>query len=32
VVEKFGGKYIPRNEFLNRLKKVDWSIERNEIF
>ncbi len=32
VVELFGGKYIPREEFLNLLEDVDWSMKRDEIF
>ena len=32
VVEQFGGKYIPRQDFLKRVEKVDWTRERDEIF
>ena len=32
VVEQFGGRYIPREEFLKRIEKVDWTIERDKIF
>jgi leucyl/phenylalanyl-tRNA---protein transferase len=32
VVEQFGGKYIPRPEFLKRLQQVDWSGKRSLIF
>jgi leucyl/phenylalanyl-tRNA---protein transferase len=32
VVEQFGGKYISRSEFLQRLEKVDWTKDRSEIF
>lgn len=32
VVENFGGKYLPRVEFLQMLKKLDWAKDRSEIF
>lgn len=32
VVKQFGGRYIPRPVFLNRLKKVDWTKKRSDIF
>lgn len=32
VVEQFGGKYIPRKEFLGRIEKLDWSKARSQIF
>lgn len=32
VVEQFGGKYIPRNEFLKRLDQVNWLIPRSKVF
>ena len=32
VVEQFGGKYIPRTEFLERLKEVNWDVCRDYIF
>lgn len=31
VVEQFGGKYIPREEFLNRIRGLDWNVARKEI-
>lgn len=32
VVELFGGKYIPREDFISRLEGVDWNLKRNQIF
>jgi leucyl/phenylalanyl-tRNA--protein transferase len=32
VVEQFGGRYIPRPDFLKRVEEVDWTRERDEIF
>lgn len=32
VVEGFGGKYISRPEFLQRISKKDWTKKRSEIF
>ncbi len=32
VVESFGGKYIPREEFLAMIEEVDWEIPRTQIF
>lgn len=32
VVELFGGRYIPREDFLDRLKGVDWKAKRENIF
>ncbi len=32
IVRQFGGKYIPRPDFLNRLREVDWTKERSEMF
>lgn len=32
VVETFGGKYIPRVEFLEMIKKLDWDKPKSEIF
>jgi leucyl/phenylalanyl-tRNA---protein transferase len=32
VVENFGGKYIPRPEFLQKLPKLNWTRKREEIF
>jgi uncharacterized protein (DUF1330 family) len=32
VVELFGGKYIPRENFISRLEGVNWSLKRDEIF
>lgn len=32
VVEAFGGKYIEREDFLERLEELDWSKQRQEIF
>jgi leucyl/phenylalanyl-tRNA--protein transferase len=32
VVEQFGGKYIPRTEFLGRVKDVNWDLTREDIF
>lgn len=32
VVEQFGGKYIPRKQFIKSLKDVNWSRSREEIF
>lgn len=32
VVESFGGKYVPRNEFLGMLSKVDWDVDGRKIF
>ena len=32
VVEAFGGKYIPREEFMESLTMIDWSRTREEIF
>jgi Leu/Phe-tRNA-protein transferase len=32
VVEQFGGKYIEREEFLNRIHKLDWDAPKSEIF
>lgn len=32
VVEGFGGKYISREEFLERIKDKDWSLKRDQIF
>jgi leucyl/phenylalanyl-tRNA---protein transferase len=32
VVQQFGGKYIPRNYFLDKLSKVNWSISRGQLF
>lgn len=32
VVEQFGGKFIPRADFLKKLKGVDWEIKRETIF
>lgn len=32
VVEQFGGKYITRQEFLNRLKQIDFSLQKDLIF
>jgi leucyl/phenylalanyl-tRNA--protein transferase len=32
VVETFGGKYIPRAEFLELIKKLDWDRPKNQIF
>ncbi len=31
VVEQFGGKYIPRPEFITRLKSVDWTRKRDDV-
>jgi leucyl/phenylalanyl-tRNA--protein transferase len=32
VVRQFGGEYIPRPVFLDRLKQVDWTKKKSEIF
>lgn len=32
VVELFGGKYIPRDNFIQRLKKLNWYRDRSETF
>ncbi len=32
VVEQFGGKYIPREEFLSRVNNVDWSVKKEKVF
>jgi leucyl/phenylalanyl-tRNA---protein transferase len=32
IVRQFGGGYIPRTQFVQRLKQVDWTRERSEIF
>lgn len=32
VVRQFGGKYIPRSEFMKRIKKLDWERESDTIF
>ncbi len=32
VVEAFGGKYIPRAEFLEIIRKLDWEKSKTEIF
>ncbi len=32
VVEAFGGEYIPRAEFLDLIKKLDWDKKKSEIF
>lgn len=32
VVRQFGGRYIPRDEFIERLSHVDWSKPREQIF
>jgi leucyl/phenylalanyl-tRNA--protein transferase len=32
VVEQFGGKYIPRKQFIESLKDVNWNRSREEIF
>ncbi len=32
VVDQFGGKYISRKEFTNRLKEINWSFSRNRYF
>jgi len=32
VVEQFGGKYIPRKEFISRISTLDWNKGRQEIF
>lgn len=32
VVKQFGGKYIPREDFMDRLDKVDWTRKKAEIF
>lgn len=32
VVKQFGGKYIAREEFMNKLTFVDWTISRSQIF
>lgn len=32
VVEQLGGIYVPREEFLQLLKNVDWDVKRNQIF
>lgn len=32
VVELFGGKYIPREDFINRIKNLNWFQDRLEIF
>jgi len=32
VVDQFGGKYISRREFTNRLKEINWSFSRNRYF
>lgn len=32
VVEAFGGKYVPRPEFLQMLSKKDWTRKRSDIF
>jgi leucyl/phenylalanyl-tRNA--protein transferase len=32
VVEQFGGKYIPREEFLKKLTSVDWKMKKETIF
>lgn len=32
VVESFGGKYIPREEFLSQLRSIDWDRPRKEVF
>ncbi len=31
VVEQFGGRYIPRDEFLELVKKVDWKLPRSDV-
>ncbi|HXH76321.1 MAG TPA: leucyl/phenylalanyl-tRNA--protein transferase [Bacteriovoracaceae bacterium] len=31
VVEQFGGRYIPRQEFLSRITKLDWDKKRDQI-
>ncbi len=32
VVEQFGGKYIPRPDFIHRLKNVDWTRKKADFF
>lgn len=32
VVKQFGGKYVPRPVFLRKLKEIDWTKKRDEIF
>jgi leucyl/phenylalanyl-tRNA--protein transferase len=32
VVKQFGGRYVPREEFINRLENVDWNRKRDSIF
>jgi leucyl/phenylalanyl-tRNA--protein transferase len=32
VVEQFGGKYVPRSDFIQRLDKVNWSQTRSDFF
>ncbi len=31
VVEQFGGRYIPREDFLDMIKKTDWNLPRREV-
>ncbi len=32
VVELFGGRYIPREDFIHRLEDADWELNRDQIF
>lgn len=32
VVEGFGGKYIRRDDFLDKVKSVNWSVKKNDLF
>jgi leucyl/phenylalanyl-tRNA--protein transferase len=32
VVEQFGGKYVPRSEFIEMIKRLDWNSSRSKIF
>lgn len=32
IVNQFGGYYIPRPEFIKRLKQIDWTRKRSEFF
>lgn len=32
VVEQFGGKYIDREDFITRIRKLDWKNNRSQIF
>lgn len=32
VVEQFGGKYIPRSDFIRRINNVDWTRKKAEFF